>query len=148
MSAVASITISGIAELRQRLAPDVFRKTLVSALQAALVPVAAGASALAPRRTGRLAGGIRARVSTRGGAITGAIVASVRYGHLVEYGHRQVVGGRAMPAGFTPLSFRARFQGKVTGAVPPHPFARTAFAAQQGTVAHVIETRLAAALTG
>ena len=90
MSAVASVTITGIAEMRMRLTPEAFRTTLVDALRTALAPVASSASALAPHKSGKLAGSIRAAVSTRGGTISAAIVTGVRYGHLVEYGHRMV----------------------------------------------------------
>jgi len=143
MSAVASVTITGIAEMRMRLTPEAFRTTLVDALRTALAPVASSASALAPHKSGKLAGSIRAAVSTRGGTISAAIVTGVRYGHLVEYGHREVVGGRARRAGL----FGNR-TGRVIGQVPPHPFAGPAFAAQQGTVAQTIEQHLASAIAG
>jgi hypothetical protein len=143
MTTVAHITITGIAEIRAKLTPQVFRATLVDALRTALAPVASSASALAPRKTGKLASTIRAAVSTRGGTISAAIVTGVRYGHLVEYGHREVVGGRARRAGL----FGNR-TGRVIGQVPPHPFAGPAFTAQQGTVSQTIERRLASAIAG
>lgn len=143
MSAVASITVTGIADIRARLTPEAFRATLLDALRQALAPVATSASALAPRKSGALAAGIRAVVATRGDTISAAIVTGVRYGHLVEYGHRQVSGGRAA-RGFVPLSFRGRFTGRVVGQVPAHPFARPAFAAQQNRVSEIVAERLAA----
>ena len=84
MSAIASIEITGIAEIRQRLSPEVFRAALVSAVRAALRPVASGVSAAAPRQSGRLAGSIKAVISTRGQELRAAIVAGTGYGHLVE----------------------------------------------------------------
>jgi len=148
MMTVASITISGIAAIRARLTPQAFRTALVGALQEALAPVASNASALAPKKTGKLAGGIRAAVSTRGGALSAAIVTGVRYGHLVEYGHREVVGGRSARRSFSLLTRRGSGTGRQTGVVPPHPFAGPAFLAQQGQITQIIERRLAAAIAG
>lgn len=148
MSSQVSIHITGIAEIRAKLTPEAFRKTLMGALRAALQPVASATSALAPQRTGAMARTVRVRLGTRGGALSAAIVTGVRYGHLVEYGHRIVTGGRAKPRRFVPLSQRGRFTGHVGGTVPPHPFARPAFAAQQGTIVETIERRLTAALVG
>lgn len=146
MRSTAHITISGIAEIRAKLTPEVFRKTLVDALRSALTPVASSASALAPHKSGKMAGSIRAVVSTRGGNISAAIVTGARYGHLVEYGHRQVVGGRARKPGLAGLL--GNQTGRVVGQVPPHAFARPAFAAQQGNVTQIIERRLAQAIAG
>lgn len=126
-----SIHISGIAEIRQKLSPQVFRATVLDALRSGLAPVATTASALAPKKSGRLAQGIRAVISTRGGVVSGKIVTGARYGHLVEYGHRQVARG-----------------GRVVGEVPAHPFARPAFAVQQMAIAQTIERRLVAAIAG
>ena len=142
MSAVASIHITGIAEIRAKLTPQAFRTALVSALRAALQPVAQGTSALAPKETGALSRSIRVRVGTRGGALSAAIVTGVKYGHLVEYGHRQVTGGRRKRGLFSSGS------GREVGIVPPHPFARPAFAAREGQITEIIERRLAAAITG
>ena len=147
MSAQISIHISGIAEIRKQLSPEVFRTTVLDALRSGLAPVAAAASALAPRKTGRLAQGIRAAVSTRGGAVSGSIVTQVRYGHLVEYGHRQVTGGR-LARRRSPIFGRSAGPGRQVGTVPPHPFVRPAFATQQPAIAEAIERRLAAAIGG
>lgn len=143
-----SIHVSGIAELRAHLSPEAFRTALVGALRAALQPVAAATSALAPQKTGALARSVRVQVGTRGGALSAAIVTGVRYGHLVEYGHRMVTGGRVSRGGFTPLALRSRFTGAVVGVVPPHPFARPAFAAQQEQMTDILERRLIAAIAG
>jgi hypothetical protein len=145
----ASVTITGIAAIREQLAPERLRAVLTAAIAEALAPIVTSARALAPRgRTGTLARSIRAVVGRRRGETTTAtILSGVSYAHLVEYGHRLVVGGRVARAGrFVPLSFRSRFTGQVIGQVAPHPFARPAFEAHAVEMAQTIEDRLVAAL--
>jgi len=143
----ATIEVTGMAEIRQRLSPANLTRALQRGLRAGLVPAAAAAAALAPRRTGRLASSIRATVGSRRAQAVGAIVTGEPYGHLVEHGHRIVTGGRVQRAGrFTPLSKIGRFRGTVTGQVPPHPFAGPAFLAHEAELVTAIEQSLKATI--
>jgi len=144
----AAVIITGIAEIRAKLSPERLRVVLQEAIAEAVAPIVTEARALAPRKTGRLAGSIRAVVGRRGGAATTAtILSGVGYAHLVEYGHRIVVGGRMARRGaFVPLSRRGRFQGEVIGTVAPHPFVRPAFMAHEAEMTRIIGERIAEAI--
>ena len=124
----ASVDVRDLERLAENLAPAQIRKILVKTFRVALKPLVTRIKALAPvGETGRLRRSIRSRVRTRGG-LEIAIVAA-RHAHLVEYGHRMVVGKREV------------------GRVPPHPFARPALASVLPNMDREIEKSVNADLT-
>jgi hypothetical protein len=136
---IISLQIDGIADIRQQLGGDRFTRLIERALVEALAPVRSAIAAAAPKRTGRLARDLRVKTSRRGG-LTGVIAAG-GYGHLVEYGHRIVTGGRLRKS----KSLRALglSAGRMIGQVPPHPFAVPVAESMLPEVAATIERRLA-----
>lgn len=168
MAEQAAVIITGIAEIRAKLAPERLREVLQQAIAEALVPVVMATRARAPRgKTGKLATTIRAVVGKRGGPSTSAVILSgTGYGHLVEYGHRQVAhsqkgelfsittvsirgASRGLNLGQRVSVRRGRLggvAGNVIGEVAPHPFARPAFEAHEQEMTRIIEERLVAAI--
>lgn len=150
------LEITGLEALRQRLVPGDFRAVLVQAIRSALQPVRSAIAGVAPRgKTGKLASSITTRVGGRGAGIQAAIVAGTGYGHLVEYGHRMVIGGRVQRqtlrsarGALKPQATSGRFAGRVVGQVAPHPFARPTFAAMAGQFSADVEAQLIAQLNG
>lgn len=151
MAARFRISIVGLSALRERYTIEHFRQVMMQALPEAFEPARAAVQAAAPRgKTLRLARAITTKVlDRRGSGIRVQIRSGAGYGHLVEAGHRLVVGGR-IPRGRLLLGGRlalgGRYQGRVIGQVPPHPFAEPAFRATEGAVAALLEQRLVALL--
>jgi HK97 gp10 family phage protein len=96
------------------------RSALRESLQTAARPVVAAARTKAPKRSGRLKRSMGTQVRRVKGGLAVAIgprtkgKSGARHGHLVEFGHRLVRGGR------------------VVGHVPARPFLRPAWDAEGG----------------
>jgi Bacteriophage HK97-gp10, putative tail-component len=152
----ATVDASDLDRLLARMQPAQRERTLIRAFSVALRPVVRDAKAIAPvGKTGKLRRSIRVRVRRRLGLEIDIFV-GVPYGYVVEYGHRQVIGGRAPRVG---RSYRrrgnvfigakgGRYAGRVVGFVKPHPYTTIAFAQHapevERDVAREIERDLAA----
>ena len=141
----ASITVSGIPELRAKLDPLTFGNVLRTALLDALQPTVSAVGAAAPRKTGRLAGSIAARIG-RGSSLSARIVSGTGYGHLVDRGHRIVVGGKISRAQTARGKLRAAqkgtFTGHVIGRVAAHPFVLAVVAATESEIARIMDQHI------
>ncbi len=127
----------GIAE---QMSPDRLERILLKSLQRQMGPVVSAIKINTPVgttsvRKGHLAGQLRRsvafRTDTRGGLRVRIVAAP--HGHLVEGGHRQVIG-------------RGKRKGEVVGSVQAHPFVRPVVEAavpdiQEG-LAHDVERAL------
>lgn len=131
----ARVDTTDLEQMLRNLEPAQIERVLIKTFRVALNPTIRAARALAPRRTGKLARSIRVQVRTRGG-LQVAIVGTP-YAHLVEYGHRQVVGGRVIRVGARGIRRidgvlrgprGGRYTGRTVGFVRPVPFTRTALA--------------------
>lgn len=125
-----SVNAAGAQAVVAKMQSDRLEKILVGAIRKALRPVVSAVKGAAPigkssghHLAGELRRSIRLRIDTRRGLRVA--IAGAPQGHLVEYGHRIVIGGRAPRTHQTKFRLRvpAHLVGKVVGQVAPHPFA-------------------------
>lgn len=150
-----TVNASAAKTVAEAMRPERLEKILIAALRKAMAPVVAGVRAAAPvgktsvsghHLAGQLKRSIRLRIDTRRGlrvAISGA-----PQGHLVEYGHRMVVGGRVSRLRTTRFSVRMHPSkvGQVVGQVAPHPFAGPVVNAAQDKIAQAVSDEVVKSL--
>lgn len=136
------VNIQGDKKLRRALSflPEQLRKKVIkSGVRSAMLPALKMAKQLVPEQSGQLKASLKRfvrvypsgvvagfmgpsnkfkiQVTTKGGKKKN--IDPSNYAHLVEYGHRMVVGGKLGQGG------------RIVGFVPPHPFMRDAFDATE-----------------
>ncbi len=148
---IESKAIGGLIAKLAALDKKVARKALRAGISAATKVVMWDAKALVPVRSGQLRKSIGRKIWTKkGGAVIAGIVGPrrgfrvvylgkyidpVKYAHLVEFGRREVVAGKAkgkatgkkvLSSGRPPM-LGAQVYGVRVKSVPPHPFMRPAW---------------------
>jgi len=109
------------------------RKHVRRAVSFAITPVLKAARKLAPRDTGDLKRYLKRKIKSysKNATIFGMVGPEKHkapHAHLVEFGHRIVVGGTvARKDGSLKGGGKNRGAGRVVGFVPPRPFLRPAF---------------------
>jgi HK97 gp10 family phage protein len=101
-------------------------------MQRSLLLIEGAAKAKAPKKSGRLAGGISHRLSSVGGTITGEVGPSAKYGLYVEEGTRP----HWMPPGILPFPVMRAIARKGTRA---QPYMLPAFEANEARVTAMFE---------
>ena len=139
----------GITEMITKLDPQLFRETVKAVGGDAVAPVVEAVAASAPQRSGKLARSVRSETRSRGPDLEVVVGTGVPYGHLVDRGHRLVVGGATTRATTALGRLRAfqsgRFTGREIGFVPGRHFAEAGLRRAEhasGGVVEALETNL------
>ena len=151
-----SVNVQGDRQIQAALRklPDRLRELVIkSGVRSSMLPALNMAKRKVPERTGQLRDSLKRFVrSYPSGVVAGFMGPSndfkitiktkggktrnidpSNYAHLVEFGHRIVVGGAVARKGKSNLTRNLRLlTGKVVGFVPPQPFMRDSFEASKG----------------
>jgi HK97 gp10 family phage protein len=133
---------------------EALRRHMRVALASVGTEIRDAARGLAPRRSGALAGSIRAKYSERGDTFLESVKPGKRYAHFMEYGvvNHGTKANKAVGVGGSKNAKRMKVEVvrslRSVGAfrIPPHPFMRPALHSMLSRVRSVVEGAVADAV--